>query len=368
MDLDVAVAHSEALDRGGALVVAEELARTFDSDLCLGFVSEGVVAEDITPVELFDAPVLKQLSKRSSTVRDLYFLLAWQHVGRLHEADVVVQSGNNPAWYVPTETQTVVRYVHSTPYAAYHRFNEVGETLRGKLYGTTLRTLYDHTVAFPDVFVANSELVARRINLYWGVPEDKIEVVYPPVEVDSYGPREQANYYFTFSHLRAEKRIDEIVRAFDGLDERLVVGGDGPERERLERLAPASVEFVGYLNEVEKRRRLGEAKALLFNARSEDFGIVPVEALASGTPVVGVREGYTQYQIDDGKNGVLYDRGTSNLRLAIRQFEDEGVAWSRERIVESANRYDVSCFHNSMREIVEEERASTTSGFDESER
>jgi glycosyltransferase involved in cell wall biosynthesis len=349
--MEVRVAHSESLDRGGALVVAEELARTFDCPLHVGFDTPGVVSDDINAIELFDAPIARWLSQHSPTLRNAYFALAWQHVPELHDADVVIESGNNPGWYVPRDTQTIVRYVHSTPYAAYHRFHEVGQSLAGKLYGTVLRTLYAQTIPFPDIWIANSELVARRIKRYWGV--DEVKTIYPPIDIDSYSPRERADYFFTFSHLRAEKRIDEIVSAFNGLDERLIVGGDGPERDRLEQIAPANVEFVGYLDENEKQRRLGEAKALIFNAWSEDFGIVPVEAFASGTPVIGVNEGYTQYQIEDGKNGVIFDRGVDSLRKAIADFNPDDLAWSRSHIKEEAEQYGIERFNKEIAKLVE---------------
>ncbi|SDM92010.1 Glycosyltransferase involved in cell wall bisynthesis [Halogranum gelatinilyticum] len=349
--MDIRVAHSEALDRGGALFVAEELARIFSCNLHLGFELAGVVADDVGTTELFDSSIARRVSSESTTARDLYFAVAWQHVPELHDADVVFESGNNPGWYVPRDTQAVVRYVHSTPYAAYHRFLQTGNTLVGKLYGTALRTLYAQTIPFPDIWVANSELVARRVQRYWGV--DDVEVVYPPVDVDSYEPREQEDYYLTFSHLRAEKRIDEIVRAFDGLNKQLVVGGDGPEKHRLEEIAPDNVEFVGYLDEQEKRRRLGEAQAFIFNAHAEDFGIVPIESFASGTPVIGVREGYTQYQINHGKNGILYDRGIPELRDVIKRFEPEKIGWSREEIIEEARQYSVERFQAEISEIAQ---------------
>ncbi|MFB6229121.1 MAG: glycosyltransferase [Halobacteriales archaeon] len=349
--MDVRVAHSESLDRGGALVVAEETARTFDCPLHVGFDAPEVLADDINGVELFDAPIVRWLSQHSSAVRDAYFALAWQHVPELHDADVVIASGNNPGWYVPRDTQAVVRYVHSTPYSAYHRFHEAGESLVGKLYGTTLRTLYAQTVPFPDVWVANSELVARRIRRYWNVEE--VKIVYPPVDVESYAPQESADYFFTFSHLRAEKRIDEIIHAFADLDKSLVVGGDGPERDRLEQIAPPNVEFAGYMDEAEKRRRLGETKAVVFNARAEDFGIVPVEAFASGTPVIGVAEGYTQYQIQDGKNGIKYERGVENIRSAIREFLRDGIDWDDDQLQSATQRYSSDQFRTRMRDIVE---------------
>ncbi|PSQ24532.1 hypothetical protein BRD04_01285 [Halobacteriales archaeon QS_9_67_17] len=85
-----------------------------------------------------------------------------------------------------------------------------------------------------------------------------------------------------------------------------------------------------------------------------DFGIVPVEALASGTPVIGVRDGYTQHQIDDGETGLLYDRGPDNLRDALDRFETDGVALSADDIAATAEKYGVEAFREGMRAAVED--------------
>jgi glycosyltransferase involved in cell wall biosynthesis len=212
------------------------------------------------------------------------------------------------------------------------------------------------------VFVANSDLVARRIQLYWGIDDSMVRVVYPPTPTSSYGPSHadaDRDYYFTFSRLYPSKRISEIVRAFNqlnsrGHDHRLVVGGDGPARDRLEKVAGDSVKFVGYLSEADKRRRLAECKAFIFNAYQEDFGMVPIEAMASGTPVLGVRDGFTQHQILDGRNGYTYDRSDTNIVDAVRHFEANGVAWSATDIQAFAEQFSLPRFRERMRDIVAE--------------
>jgi glycosyltransferase involved in cell wall biosynthesis len=179
------------------------------------------------------------------------------------------------------------------------------------------------------------------------------------VPVDSYEVRphdEREAFFFTFSRLDESKRIDEIVRAFADRDDRLVVGGDGPEADRLESMATDNVEFRGFLSESEKRDLLARAKGFVFAARNEDFGIVPVEALASGTPVVGVRDGYTRYQIRDGENGLLYDRGSEHLAAALDRLCESGVEWDAAAIAAGAEQYGEAAFTDGMREAVTEAR------------
>jgi len=351
-DKTILVAHSEALDRGGALVVAEEIARVFDSELFVGFDEPGVVTDDVQSTELFHSTLKKTASRHSSTIRDVCFFLDWQNVPELHEADILIESGNNPAWYVPMDDQAVIRYVHSPPYAAYNRFDTVGASIIGKIYGTILRTLYLQTLPYPDIWIANSELVARRMEKYWGVED--VRIVYPPINTAKYYVSNDAEYFFTLSYLRGEKRIDEIIQAFDGLNKTLLIGGEGPARNDLEKSSPDNVKFLGWLTEEEKCEHLSKAKGFVFNADGEDFGIAPAEALASGTPVIGVCDGYTQIQVQDGKNGVLYSRGSNELRDALSNFDPSTLDWSPKEIASDAEKYSKSRFEKQMMQAVED--------------
>ncbi|WP_135825845.1 glycosyltransferase [Halorussus ruber] len=347
----IAIAHGNYLERGGAEALSDELARTFDAPLYYGFGSDEHVSDDVDAQSLFeDSPI--SAVKRSIFLRDLYYAWNAQQIPELADYDVVLLSKNELSWYVPEDEQVVVHYTHSTPRVPYDLFQQRANSVFSRLYAFVARTLFLANTKFPDRFVANSELVARRLRRYWGIPEEKVEVVYPPVNVEQYESRETEDYYLTYSRLIPEKRIDAIVRAFEGLDAKLVVGGAGDESENLERLAPENVEFVGYMSEEEKVRRLGEAKAVLFNAMNEDFGIIPVEAFASGTPVLGVEEGYTKYQIFEGKNGLTHDPTPRSIRESIAEFEREGVEWSADEMQAFAERFGTDRFRDEMREVV----------------
>jgi glycosyltransferase involved in cell wall biosynthesis len=223
--------------------------------------------------------------------------------------------------------------------------------------------MYGRYAQKPDLLVANSEAVARRIKLYWGVPEERIRVVHPPVPIQEFSPSagETSDYYVTLSRLDWHKNIAEIIQAFDGLDAQLLVAGDGPEADRLEELAGDNVEILGYVSEEHKRQLLSSAKSFVFNAQAEDFGIAPVEALASGTPILGVREGMTQHQVVENKNGLLFDRGIDNIRDTVRRFETTDMQWSDQQIAEfAALNFSTEQFETGIRAVIDEatQRAS----------
>lgn len=173
--------------------------------------------------------------------------------------------------------------------------------------------------------------------------------------------RETGGYYLYLGRLADHKHVEDVVEEFNRRDNTILkIAGKGPERDRLERMAGENIHFEGYVSEDEKRRLYSGARALIYPAANEDFGMVPVEAMASGTPVIGVREGFTQYQIQDGLNGYTYPRGAPGLYKAIQAFERDGVEWTGGRIAEFASRFSVEQFRAGMREAVQDARERAT--------
>lgn len=360
---NLAVLHGNYFTRGGGERVADAIAQTLDAPLYYGYgdADDHAPEDDIERRKLFDPTVVgRWLASRVHQYRDFRFMWNGMHRPELHDYDVIIQSGNEFGWYVPKQmNQAIVKYVHSPPRGPYDMHHKHGGSRLHRAYSLAAKTLYGHTTAYPDVYLANSEVVALRCRKAWGVEP---RIVYPPVDVGSYGP-DNAEYdhkrtYLTFSRLYRHKRTREIVQAFDGRDERLIVGGDGPQRDHLEAIAPSNVEIRGYLSEGEKRRLLAECSALIFNADNEDFGMVPIEAMASGTPVIGVRSGFTKHQIRDGVNGVLYDSAATPkaVSAAVDRFQRDGIAWGPNQLVGFAEQFSRERFERELREAVEDAR------------
>lgn len=358
-DLDIAVIHGNYFQRGGGEVVADAIADTFDAPLYYGFGNEDAIPDDgIERIKVFDPNRLsKRLLRRFHQYRDLLFWQYGDHVPDLYGYDVVIQSGNEFGWWTPQDDQAVVKYVHSPPRGPYDLFWRHGDSIAHRLYAKKAKKEYQHTLSYVDEYLANSELVANRCRKYWDVDAT---VCYPPVNLSGYGP-EKADIeysqptYLTFSRLYRHKRTREIVAAFDGLpDAKLIVGGDGPQRDTLEEIASENVDVRGYLSEAEKRRLLAEADALIFNARNEDFGIVPIEAFASGTPVIGINDGFTAAQIADGVNGLTFgDPSPHGVRAAVKRFQRNGVEASPEELQAFAELFSHDRFERELRRAVD---------------
>lgn len=194
--------------------------------------------------------------------------------------------------------QLHVSYVHSPVRFAWdlqHQYLKEANMLRGLKSWFVRWTLHNlriwdlRTINGVDAMLANSHFVARRIQKVYRRPST---VIYPPVDVSAFSLREaKEDFYLTASRLVPYKRIDLIVEAFLEMpDKRLVVIGDGPEMPKIRAKAGPNVQLLGYQPFDRLRDHMQRARAFVF-AAEEDFGIVPVEAQACGTPVIAYGKG-----------------------------------------------------------------------------
>jgi glycosyltransferase involved in cell wall biosynthesis len=292
----------------------------------------------------------------------------------LTDHDVVVSSSYAVAKGVLTRAdQLHISYVHSPiryAWDLYHDYMKQGRLsgLRGLVARAVLHyiRMYDVTTApRVDVFLANSQHVARRI---WKTYRRSAEVVYPPVDVERFTRRDtKENYYLTMSRLVPYKRVDLIVKAFTEMpDKELVVIGDGPEYDAIEKIAGPNVTMLGYQPDDAVTYYMERARAFVF-AAEEDFGIVPVEAQACGTPVIAYGRGGVQETVLPGVTGVFFPEQTvEHVKAAVSEFERIRGRLNPEDIRAQAERFSVAVFQNHFTHVVHRAYADFVDGFSES--
>jgi glycosyltransferase involved in cell wall biosynthesis len=284
--------------------------------------------------------------------------------------DVVVSSSYAVAKGALTSARQLhICYMHSPARYAwdlrnqYKKRDKMGGGVRGMLTGLVLHyfRLFDVSSANRvDTFVANSENVARRI---WNTYRREARVIYPPVETERFALHaEKENYYVALSRLVPYKRMDVVVEAFNAMPgKELLVIGEGPQLGELEKKAGPNVRLLGYQPNEAVTHYLQRARALVF-AAEEDFGIVPVEAQACGTPVIAYGRGGALETVRPGETGVFFEEQTAgSLARAVRRFEARrGKLRAPAGIRRHAEGFSVERFRREMRAFIEEEHAAFT--------
>lgn len=202
-----------------------------------------------------------------------------------------------------------------------------------------------------DYFIANSKHIAQRIKKTYD--KDSV-VIYPPVDVDFFSLEEnKEDYFLTASRMVPYKKTQLIVETFNELPHlKLIVAGEGPELEKLQKIAKNNIEFVGFVENKKLRSLMQKAKGFVF-AAEEDFGIIPVEAQACGTPVIALSKGGTLETVVENETGIFFaDQSVEKIKEAIIHFQSKN--FDPKVIREHAIKFSKNRFEKEIKEFVEE--------------
>jgi glycosyltransferase involved in cell wall biosynthesis len=198
-----------------------------------------------------------------------------------------------------------------------------------------------------NYFIADSRTVQERIKRIYGRGSD---LIYPPVDLERFSvTRTDDGFYLIVSALVPYKRIDLAVAAFNRNGERLVIIGTGSEEQQLKAVAKKNIEFLGWRSDTEVKQYYERCRALIFPGE-EDFGIVPVEAMACGKPVVAYARGGATETVINGSTGVYFHERTpddlnralislSKLHLDPEKIRGHAVQFGKENFVRSIQKY-----------------------------
>jgi len=203
-----------------------------------------------------------------------------------------------------------------------------------------------------DYFIANSEFIGRRIQKTY---RRSSKVIYPNIDVDKFDVvEEKQNFYITWSRLVPYKKIDLIVEAFSKMpDKKLIVIGDGPDRAKIEALSTSNIELMGYQPFSTLKTLVQNAKAVIF-AAEEDFGMVPLESQAAGTPVLAYGKGGAKETIIDGETGLFfYEQSTDAIQDVVNRFEQSRHNFSPFNCRKNAEMFSDSKFKTNFSCYVE---------------
>lgn len=289
----------------------------------------------------------------------------------LREYDVIFSSSYATAKGVLTgQDQLHICYCHSPIRYAWDLYHEyINDYGYGKgIKSAVLRLILSYLRMWDavstnrvDYLIANSNFIKQRI---WRVYRREAEVIYPPVNTTKFEFKEtKENYFYAASRLVPYKRFDLIIEAFKELPEKkLVISGKGPELDKLKKLAGNSknIELLGYIEQDEMVNLMKNAKAFIFAAK-EDFGIIPVEAQACGTPVICYSEGGTKETVINNETGIHFNQQSiSSIIEAINFFETKKDFFDPKLIRKNSLRFSEKRFETEIKEYVEKRIDSKT--------
>jgi len=217
-----------------------------------------------------------------------------------------------------------------------------------------LRPIYEKAIDKMDIIITNSENTRQRIKHF--LNKDSI-VVHPPCDSNQFSWQGQGNYYLSTARLDPLKRVDLIIRAFLKMPHKnLIITSGGTEFRYLRKLAKhaPNIEFTGWVSNQKLANLVGNSIATIYLPKDEDFGMSPVESMAAGKPVIGVREGGLLETIISGKTGLLVNAMLSvdNICEAVDTLDPQMALGMRYACEAQAKLFDRENFLKKMRQVI----------------
>ncbi|HCS78795.1 TPA: glycosyltransferase family 4 protein [Patescibacteria group bacterium] len=374
--MKVALVHDYLREYGGAERVVEVLHELYpEAPLYTSFVDWRALGEHAHRFKKWDIRtswVQKNwVMRRFHSALRFLTPLVWESLD-LREFNVIISSSG---WFmcrgvVTRPEQVHISYIHHPPRNLYGY--PTGSPPNGliKFYGAVVNPflrMYDFATAQRvDYLIANSKETQARIKKFY---RRESTVIYPPAslrEALRAGPpieaarityqvsSKKSNYYLSVGRLTYAKRVDLAIKAANELKLPLKIVGIGKEEKYLRSIAGSTIEFTGAVSDAQLNVLFNDAMALIFCALQEDFGIVPVEAMAHGTPVVALKQGGVVETVVDGKTGVFFNVATvSSLVTAIQKFTTLNYAELSRQSVKQAAKFSKAVFLRNMKDFVE---------------
>jgi glycosyltransferase involved in cell wall biosynthesis len=368
----VAIIHYWLVGMRGGERVLEELLRLYpNADIYTHVVDRSAISPLLAKANIIETSISRLPFARKHYQKYLGGMPRALEELDLSAYDLVLSSESGPAkGVIARPDATHLCYCHSPMRYIWDHYPAYRSSIGGlqRRYFSHLAhklRIWDVTSASRvDAFVANSRFIAARINRVYG---RDAAVVHPPCDLERFtfdGAGENTrDYYLFLSELVPYKRADLAVAAFAELDRPILVAGTGPEAARLADIATDNVTFLGRVPDADLAKLYRGARALIFPAE-EDFGIVPVEAMACGTPVIAFARGGALDSVRDGVTGVLFEKQQSeSLRDAVQKFEATRSNFDAEVIANHAKQFGAERFRTALQANIDAARSAKAARF-----
>lgn len=344
---------------GGAEKVTLDFARALPgSDICVASINREIFEEESLNMK---GIISLKINSSSDTIRNIGSIYAFRNNTKFIENyKWVIYSGNLAPLSVCNHNNGFnMLYCHNIPRYLYdlHEYYLSKKTFKyfEMLKMALFKKLYENAFMSMNKVIANSENVKARIIKYLG---KNVEVIYPPCDIDTYEWLGQHDYYVSTARLEEYKRVKYVIEAFKRMpDKKLIVLSGGSMYKEIVRLASdySNIKLLGWVTERKKREIIGKCIATIYVPMDEDFGMSPVESMASGKPVIGVNSGGLIETIDENKTGFLISETITieKIMAAVNKLSADVAMSMRYTCVSKAKHYSYAIFKSKINTIIE---------------
>ena len=346
---DIGILLPKIIEIGGVERVANILALNLDVGIYTTYVRENIdqhfpgMSEHIVKISNRNDPSLISLVRDFRSMRNSVDLMIYPYPRSIYLSEIrrdipyLYYIGSIPHhFYLTTEEHS--RYLHKMTFRNYV------DKMIWKMFVKNLDT---------QRVIVNSEMIgAIYKDMVGSVPK---EVLYPPVDVKQYKCKSSENFYLSVSRFELYKRIDWQIEAFRGTNEKLIIAGDGPLfSEYSKYIEKNGIDNVILLNTISQNELIeyySRCKAFIFTSYKEHFGMTPLEAMASGKPVLSIRSGGPLEYVVEGVNGFYFDT-IEELKSEISTLSDERLQGMKRDCIITAQKFDTSIFIKKFKNIL----------------
>ncbi len=368
-ELKVAIVHDYFNQYGGGERVAEALAEIWPNAYVYTSIYDQKLMKNWLKIDpkriktnfISKLPFANYLSKHYFFLYPVAFRL--QNLGN---PNLIISSSSYAAKFIKKPKGSIhICYLHTVPRFLWGYDTELSRYYRHgfdryleffyKILVPPIKSLlrrWDYNIAQNiDYFLVNSKEVEARLKKHYNRTGT---VIYPPVDTKRFENTKQnpksEKYYLVVSRLGGYKKIDVVVKAFNKIKDKLIIVGDGPQLTYLKEIAQSNVNLLGRVNDEKVKELLINCRALIFPTL-EDFGIVPVEAMAAGKPVLAYKSGGALETIIEGKTGVFFDEQTpESIIEALKNLDSSQI--KPQDCIEQAEKFSKEVFRTKMKDFV----------------
>ena len=356
--MKIAIIYPFIDTRGGGNRVISTICRYFNADIFVGGYDQKIIEEDFKGCNIYQIAnkrLIKNLFGRE------YLLALYSLKLKIPKSYDIIVVNNWSTSFASIRNRPAIFYVHNIDRFFYNcnssinnRYNSTIRRVLSKL-GILPGRILDQIIVknFINCLIANSKNVREKLARIYRKKKEKIQLLYPPVNVNKFRFKSYEDFLLTVSRLEPYKRVELIIKAMKYVpDLKLKVVGTGSLYKYLRRIAPRNVEFLGSVSDEILVELYSRALATVYLPKNEDFGIVPVESMASGKICIGSNEGGLKETILHGETGFLIKPSLKNLVEVINKIKNMDLSQYREKCIRRAKMFSEEEFVKKFRRIV----------------